>query len=55
VFWGVSERLGVRCCRDLEALTRLRNLLVHKYWAVKDEIVYSVEEFIERVRELVLR
>jgi uncharacterized protein YutE (UPF0331/DUF86 family) len=62
-FRGVSERLGVRCCRDLEALARLRNLLVHRYWAVKDEIVYNsvkknfrcVEEFIERVRELVLR
>ena len=41
----------------------MRNLLVHRYWAVKDEIVYNsvkknfrcVEEFIERVRELVLR
>jgi uncharacterized protein YutE (UPF0331/DUF86 family) len=62
-FRGVLERLGVRCCRDLEALARLRNLLVHRYWAVKDEIVYNsvkknfrcVEEFIERVRELVLR
>jgi len=44
-----------------EALARLRNLLVHRYWAIRDDIVYSnvktnfrcVNEFIEKVRRLI--
>jgi uncharacterized protein YutE (UPF0331/DUF86 family) len=56
----VSKRLGLGCARDLEAMVRLRNLLVHRYWAVRDDIVYEgvkkdfrcVEEFVLRVREL---
>jgi uncharacterized protein YutE (UPF0331/DUF86 family) len=60
-FRGVSQRLGIACYRDLEALARLRNLLVHRYWAIRDDIVYSnvktnfrcVNEFIESVRRLI--
>jgi uncharacterized protein YutE (UPF0331/DUF86 family) len=59
-FREVSQRLGVECFRDLEALARLRNLLVHRYWAVRDDMVYSniktdfkcINEFIEKVRRL---
>jgi uncharacterized protein YutE (UPF0331/DUF86 family) len=59
-FREVSQRLGVRCYRDLEGLARLRNLLVHKYWVIRDELIHAnirrdfrcVEEFIGRVREL---
>jgi uncharacterized protein YutE (UPF0331/DUF86 family) len=60
-FREVSRRLGVECYRDLEALVRLRNLLVHRYWVVKDDIVYNnvktdfrcVNEFIEKIKKLV--
>jgi uncharacterized protein YutE (UPF0331/DUF86 family) len=60
-FRDVSQRLGVACYRDLEALARLRNFLVHRYWAIRDDIVYSnvktnfrcVNEFIEKVRRLI--
>jgi len=42
-------------------LARLRNLLVHRYWAIRDDIVYNnvktnfrcVNEFIESVRRLI--
>ena len=59
-FREVSSRLGLGCARDLEAMVRLRNLLVHRYWVVRDEIVYEsvkkdfrcVEEFVSRVGEL---
>jgi uncharacterized protein YutE (UPF0331/DUF86 family) len=42
---------------ELLKITRLRNLLVHRYWVIDDEIIYdaikknfrSVEEFIEKV------
>ncbi|MFZ8788583.1 MAG: HepT-like ribonuclease domain-containing protein [Acidilobaceae archaeon] len=44
----------------MEGLARLRNLLVHKYWVIRDELIHAnirrdfrcVEEFIGRVREL---
>jgi len=60
-FREVSQRLRVECCRDLEALARLRNLLVHRYWAVRDDMMYNsiktdfkcVNEFVEKVRGLV--
>jgi uncharacterized protein YutE (UPF0331/DUF86 family) len=60
-FREVSRRLGVECYRDLEALVRLRNLLVHRYRVVKDDIVYNnvktdfrcVNEFIEKIKKLV--
>jgi len=59
-FREVSSRLGLGCARDLEAMVRLRNLLVHRYWVVRDEIVYEsvkkdfrcVEEFVSRVGKL---
>lgn len=59
-FREVSQRLGVRCYPDLEGLARLRNLLVHRYWVIRDELIHGnirgdfrcVEEFIDRVREL---
>jgi uncharacterized protein YutE (UPF0331/DUF86 family) len=59
-FREVSRRLGVECYRDLEALARLRNLLVHRYRVVKDDIVYNnvktdfrcVNEFIEKIKKL---
>nr|WP_255408853.1 HepT-like ribonuclease domain-containing protein [Vulcanisaeta sp. EB80] len=28
------------CLRDIVALIRLRNLLVHRYWVIDDERVY---------------
>jgi uncharacterized protein YutE (UPF0331/DUF86 family) len=60
-FREVSRRLGVECYRDLEALVRLRNLLVHRYQVVRDDIVYNnvktdfrcVNEFIEKIKKLV--
>ena len=60
-FREVSRRLGVECYRDLEALARLRNLLVHRYRVVRDDIVYNnvktdfrcVNEFIEKIKKLV--
>ncbi len=60
-FREVSPRLSVKCTSDLESLSRLRNLLVHRYWAVKDDIVYKnvkenfkcVEEFVRCVEGLV--
>ncbi|MGC8542802.1 MAG: HepT-like ribonuclease domain-containing protein [Vulcanisaeta sp.] len=33
--------LSVGCSIDLEALSGLRNLLVHRYWIVKDDMVYE--------------
>jgi len=59
-FRDVSVRLGVKCYRDLEAISRLRNLLVHRYWVVRDDLVYSsvkenfkcVLEFIDAVKRL---
>jgi uncharacterized protein YutE (UPF0331/DUF86 family) len=40
-FREVPPRLGVRCSGDLETLSRLRNLLVHRYWVIRDNIVYK--------------
>ncbi|MGC9137245.1 HepT-like ribonuclease domain-containing protein [Caldivirga sp.] len=31
----------MECSSDLETLSRLRNLLVHRYWIVKDDLVYE--------------
>jgi uncharacterized protein YutE (UPF0331/DUF86 family) len=53
-------RIGVKCFKDLEALSRLRNLLVHRYWVVRDDLVYNcvrddfkcVLEFTEAVKRL---
>jgi uncharacterized protein YutE (UPF0331/DUF86 family) len=47
------------CARDLTALVRLRNLLVHRYWVIDDSQVYdaiksnfkAVEKFLERVKD----
>ena len=52
-------RIGVKCFKDLEALSRLRNLL-HRYWVVRDDLVYNcvrddfkcVLEFTEAVKRL---
>jgi uncharacterized protein YutE (UPF0331/DUF86 family) len=59
-FREVGLRLGVQCYRELEALARLRNILVHRYWTVRDDLVYQsikrdfncVEVFMEKVKEL---
>ena len=61
-FRRVSERLSVSCYGDLESLARLRNVLVHRYWAIRDEAIYDsvrrdfgcVMEFISKVRGLVV-
>jgi uncharacterized protein YutE (UPF0331/DUF86 family) len=59
-FREISLRIGVKCFKDLEALSRLRNLLVHRYWVVRDDLVYNcvrddfkcVLEFTEAVKRL---
>ena len=59
-FREVGLRLGVQCFRELEALTRPRNILVYRYWTVRDDLVYQsikrdfncVEAFMEKVKEL---
>jgi len=51
--------IGAECLEELKALTRLRNMLVHRYWAIDDRLVYEnarrnfrcVEELLARVRE----
>ena len=55
----VSERLGVKCVSDLEALVALRNLLVHRYWVIDDRKIYEnikgdfncVEELLRKIVE----
>jgi len=57
----VSENINVKCYGDLEALARLRNILVHRYWVIKDDVVYNdvkknfscVAEFLNKVKELI--
>ncbi|MGB9672310.1 MAG: HepT-like ribonuclease domain-containing protein, partial [Candidatus Norongarragalinales archaeon] len=29
------------CAKDLTALVRLRNLLVHRYWVINDDQIYN--------------
>jgi len=51
--------IGVECLEELKALIRLRNTLLHGYWAVDDRLVYEsarrdfrcVEDLLARVRE----
>jgi len=46
--------------RDLAALVRLGNLLVHRYWEIDDSLVYEsarrdfrcVEELLSRISEV---
>ena len=60
-FRRVSERLSVSCYGDLESLARLMNILVHRYWVVRDDAIYDsvrrdfgcVMEFLSKVRGLV--
>jgi len=50
----LSLRLGVGCSEELKALVRLRNLLVHRYWAIDDGKVYdSIKRDFDCVRELI--
>jgi len=57
----VSQRLGVKCYGELEALVRLRNMITHRYWLVKDDLIHKniksnfecVLEFISKVKELI--
>jgi len=39
----LARRLGLRggCVEELKALVRLRNLLVHRYWAIDDKRIYE--------------
>lgn len=47
------------CAKDLIAITRLRNLLTHRYWTIDDDQVYDsikkdfkcVDKFLRSVRE----
>ncbi len=47
------------CAKDLTALVRLRNLLVHRYWVINDDQIYNaiksnfraVEGFLKSVKE----
>jgi len=60
-FREVSQRLNVSCYEDLISLARLRNLLVHRYWIIKDELVYDnikrnfkcIENFIKKIEETI--
>jgi len=58
----VAEKIGLDCISELESLVGLRHLLVHRYWIIEDEKVYSavkedfkcVEEFLSRVEDVFL-
>lgn len=58
-FKEVSERLNLSCYEDLISLAKLRNLLVHRYWIIRDELIYEnikknfkcIKDFIEKVLE----
>jgi uncharacterized protein YutE (UPF0331/DUF86 family) len=60
-FKEVSQRLNVSCYEDLISLTRVRNLLIHRYWIIKDELVYDnikrnfkcIENFIKKIEETI--
>jgi uncharacterized protein YutE (UPF0331/DUF86 family) len=47
------------CAQDLSPIIKLRNLLIHRYWAIDDKRVYDsikndftgVDKFLESVRE----
>ncbi|MDW8041109.1 MAG: DUF86 domain-containing protein [Nitrososphaerota archaeon] len=54
------EEEGVcNCAKDLIAIMRLRNLLVHRYWVIDDSQVYdvikgnfkAVDQFLKSVRD----
>ncbi|MGB9684805.1 MAG: DUF86 domain-containing protein [Candidatus Bathyarchaeales archaeon] len=56
----ILEEEGVcNCARDLTAIMRLRNLLVHRYWIIDDNQVYNaiksdfkaVDKFLKSVRD----
>jgi uncharacterized protein YutE (UPF0331/DUF86 family) len=55
----LEERGVFSCAEDLIRITRLRNLLVHRYWIIKDAEVYEavkkdfrcVDEFLRRIKE----
>lgn len=52
----VSEKIGVECMGDLEALVGLRNILVHRYWIVDDERIYrSIKENFKCIEKLLNR
>ncbi|WP_405054513.1 HepT-like ribonuclease domain-containing protein [Thermofilum sp.] len=56
----VCQRINLYCCKDLEDLIRLRNIITHRYWMVKDDQIYRdikndfecIIEFIRKVEEL---
>ena len=38
----IMEEEGIcNCAKDLTAITRLRNLLTHRYWAIDDAQIYD--------------
>jgi uncharacterized protein YutE (UPF0331/DUF86 family) len=56
----ILEEEGIcNCARDLIALIRLRNLLVHRYWIIDDSQVYNaiknnfkaVDKFLKSVKD----
>lgn len=57
----LASRLGLQpiCVEELKALTRLRNLLIHRYWVISDKRIYEdirgnfrcIEELLERIGE----
>jgi len=55
----LEEKSFIDCSEDLVKMTRLRNILVHRYWTVDDVKVYDsikrnfkcVEQLIENVEE----
>jgi uncharacterized protein YutE (UPF0331/DUF86 family) len=54
-----DEGLCEDCAQDLVKIIGLRNLLIHQYWTIDDEMVYNsikndfrgVDEFVESVKE----
>jgi len=61
VIEALCEKLDIKCRSDLVALVKMRNLLIHRYWKIDDELMYRsvkrdfrcAEEFINKVLELI--
>jgi uncharacterized protein YutE (UPF0331/DUF86 family) len=54
-----EENICEHCAKDLSAIVRLRNLLIHRYWTIDDKRVYNsikddfrgVDKFLESVQK----
>jgi len=39
--YKIAGKLGLTCVDDLGSLVGLRNLLIHRYWEIRDDKVYE--------------